>query len=224
MSTKKLIQIALFSCCLLISNFCLAQEETKSKSKKFYNERFGTEVRGKNAVTLAGGTAIMNGDFENPMWEIYFHAGYKRFIGSTVNINFTYHKFNLAYEDLFNNGFMSFDLNLEANLFPFDTFTPFIYVGGGLNASNYFKRTDSKVQGGGGVEFLATPRIGVKLFAEYNYLFTDELDGLEFGAADDVYWRMGFGLNLYFGRRGKSRKFDDDVPTVRGANPIINDY
>ncbi|MBT8271237.1 MAG: Curli production assembly/transport component CsgG, partial [Bacteroidia bacterium] len=81
-----------------------------------------------------------------------------------------------------------------------------------------------KVQGGGGVEYLVLPQLGIKLFAEYNHIFDDELDGLEFGATDDIYWRMAFGLNWYFGRHDRSKKLSSDQPTVIESNPIVDDY
>ncbi len=224
MSKRKLISIALLFCCLFLCNIGTSQERNNDPSSKFYNPRFGAEVRGKNAFTVAGGSAVMNGDFIDPMFDIDFHAGYKRFLGSYVNLNFTYHKFNLGYQDLFNNGFMSFDLNLELNLLPYKSFTPFVYAGGGLNATNYFTETDSKVQGGGGFEYLVSKKIGVKLFADYNHVFSDELDGKIFGDSEDIYWRFGFGLNLYFGRPGKSNRIARNVPTIIKSNPIVDDY
>ena len=226
MSTKKLIKIALLIGVLLSVNIIFAQDdnaETSSESVEFkpkINERFGTAIRGSNAVSVAVGSAVMNGDLSDPLFEIYFHAGYKRFLGRQLNINFIYHKFNLAYKDQFNNGFMSFDLSLEFNFMPDNAFTPFIFAGGGLHAANYFTTTNTKIHGGAGVELLVMPRLGLKLFADYNHIFDDELDGLVFGDADDIYWRMGFGLNMYFGGLNKVKKLKKDSPTVIESNLI----
>jgi curli production assembly/transport component CsgG len=73
-----------------------------SKSNSFFHLN-----RGDNVITAAVGTAIINGDFPDPLFEFYGQIGYKRFINPFLNINFTYNKFNLAYKDIANNGFMS---------------------------------------------------------------------------------------------------------------------
>ncbi len=218
MGLKKLIKAALILLLCSTSLLTKAQETQEQIPTQLKDP-----VRGKNVLTIAGGTSIMNGDFVDPLWEIYFHGGYKRFLGSHVNINFTYHKFNLAYEDVFNQGYMSFDLNLEVYLLPFDEFSPYVFAGAGLNAANYFDSTDMKVQGGVGIEYLATQRIGIKLFADYNNVFSDTLDGLEAGDSDDVYWRMGLGLNFYFGKQLQS-KVSARIPTVIKSNPLVDDY
>jgi hypothetical protein len=215
-----LIYTIYLSCCFLYCNSLTAQQI--SQSIQHENSKFRTEIRGKNAVSIAVGTSVLNGDFTDPLFEIYTHIGYKRFLGPYVNVNFGYQKFNLAYKDEFNEGFMSFDMNLELYLFPHHSFTPFVFVGGGLNASNFFIRKDSKVQGGGGFELLVTRSVGIKLFAEYNYLFTDDIDGKISGDADDAYWRAGFGFNFYFGKRGKHKRIKKDEPTVINSNPIIH--
>ena len=215
-----LIYTIYLSCCFLYCNSLTAQQISQSIQNK--NSKFRTEIRGENTVSIAVGTSVLNGDFTDPLFEIYTHIGYKRFLGPYVNVNFGYQKFNLAYKDEFNEGFMSFDMNLELYLFPYHSFTPFVFAGGGLNASNFFTRTDSKVQGGGGFELLVTRSVGIKLFAEYNYLFTDDLDGKISGDADDVYWRAGFGLNFYFGKRGKHKRIKKNEPTVINSNPIIH--
>jgi len=220
---KKLIKLALISCFLFGVNLIFTQEFEDNSSLKISNSKFGSEVRGKNTFTAAGGSSVMNGDMVNPEFEIYFHAGYKRFLGSHLNINVTYHKFNLAYKDVFNEGFMSFDLNLEAVFMPFSDFSPYIYAGGGLNASNYFVRTDPKVQGGLGVEYLMIEQIGVKLFADYNMTFTDTIEGVAYGEADDIYWRLGMGLNFYFGKKLVDKKISK-IPTVINSNPLVDDY
>ena len=216
------MRIIYFYCCLFLCNTLIAQQIAHDNPVKNYNPKFDTEVRGRNAISAAVGTSLINGDYTEPLFEIYSHIGYKRFLGSYLNINFGFHKFNLAYEDVFNEGYMSFDLNLELLLFPRGAFTPFLYAGGGYNASNYFKRKDPKVQGGGGLELLISQSIGIKLVAEYNYFFTDDIDGKIFGEADDVYWRMAFGINFYFGKRSGRKKINKNVPTVINSNPIIH--
>ena len=178
--------------------------------------------RGDNVVDVAFGTAVPNGDYSDPMFEFYMHLGYKRYITPHLNINVSYNKFNLAYKDVTNDGFMSFDVNFEGLIFPHKRFSPFAYVGGGLNAANYFEQSDAKIQGGVGVEYIFTDNIGVTLFSDYNYIFSDNLDGKVFGDANDVYWRMAIGFNFYFGGSKRKVKTNENEPTIINSNPIIN--
>jgi curli production assembly/transport component CsgG len=173
-------------------------------------------------VDVAFGTAVPNGDFSDPMFEVYMRIGYKRYIIPHLNINFSYNKFNIAYKDTFNNGFMSFDVNIEGTVFPDKKFTPYIYAGAGLNAANYFEQSEAKTQVGLGLEYIISDKIGVKLFSDYNMLFSDELDGRIYGDSNDVYWRMALGLNFYFGDTKKKTKIDENDPTIINSNPIIN--
>jgi curli production assembly/transport component CsgG len=178
------------------------------------------ELRGNNAVDIGAGTSVINGDLVDPKFEIYFHVGYKRYIVPHLNINVSYNKFNLAYVDVYNEGFMSFDLNLESTLFPHNKISPFIFAGGGYNASNDFDHTAIKLQGGGGVEYILVEGLGLKFYADYNYVMSDELDGLIAGASDDTYFRIGLGLNYYFGGEKKKDKILKDQPSVIKSNQI----
>ncbi len=222
MGINKISFISIFCYCyFFFCNPIIAQQTTEKLQVENESSNDRTKIRGNNVISVAIGSAVLNGDFPDPIYEIEMYVGYKRFFGSYVNLNFGYHKFNLANKDILNEGFMSFDLNLELNIFPHNLFTPFFYAGGGFNASNYFKRSDTKIQGGGGMEFLATESLGLKLFAEYNNVFTDELDGKISGDANDTFWRMGFGINFYLGTGGKHIKLGKNVPTVINSNPII---
>ena len=171
---------------------------------------------------MAAGATSPNGDYPDALYEIYMHISYKRFLGPYANINIGYNKYNLAYKDVSNDGFMSFDANLEIVPFPKSIFSPFIFGGGGINASNYFMTTESKVQGGAGFEVLIASSVGIKLFAEYNMLFSDELDGRIYGESDDAFWRAAIGLNFYFGKRGRRKNIKKNELTVINSNPIIH--
>ncbi len=197
-----------------VLNAQTASDSLKTKKINFY------ELRGNNVIDLGAGTSVINGDFVDPKFEVYFHIGYKRYIIPHLNVNFSYNKFNLAYVDVYNEGFMSFDLNLESTLMPHTKFSPFVFAGTGYNASNYFKQTAMKFQGGGGVEFIVSDGFGLKLYTDYNYVMSDELDGLIAGASDDTYFRIGFGVNYYFGGGNKKPKIKKDQPTIIKTNPI----
>jgi len=180
---------------VLIDSYELDKEE--DLTTELYN-RFLTERRGRSAITGSVGFTSMNGDFANPELEFNARLGYKHYINPYLNINFNYSRFNLANEGVFNNGFMSFDLNAEVNILPYDTFTPYVFGGFGTNAFNDFSSIDPKLQIGLGFEYLVTNNIGLTIYGEHNYVFNDELDGLNIGKNDDMYYRVGAGLNIYF--------------------------
>lgn len=204
--------------CISFQAFSQKKNETPSEPKtKFY------DVRGTNAFDAAIGTSVINGDFVDPMFEIYSHFGYKRHLTPHLAVDFGYHKFNLAYIDIYNEGFMSFDLNLELLLIPHERFSPFIFAGAGYNASNHFKQTASKVQGGIGLECLVSNKLALKIYTDYNYVSSDTLDGLEAGASNDTYFRIAFGTNFYFGGAEKKAKVLKDYSTVIEANSITDD-
>ena len=224
MSTTLFKRIFLVSFILCLATNSFAQKQDSLSTKSLKSSRFGNEIRGKNALSLGVGTSIMNGDLANPMFEIYSHIGYKRFLGSSVALSFGYHKFNLAFEDVFNEGFMSFDLNLEWYFSPHITFTPFVFAGAGYHAANYFETSETKIQAGVGLEYLMTERMGLKLFADDNSMPSDDVEGVIFGESDDAYWRVAIGLNIYFGRFLKSNRITSKTPTVINSNQLVDDY
>ncbi|MBU2940274.1 Curli production assembly/transport component CsgG [Lacinutrix sp. C3R15] len=216
----KQVLTALFLC------FCFTQvsgqnQNVTDKELKDKSDISLTKYRADNVFTSALGVAVINGDYPDPLFEFYGQVGYKRYINPYVNVNFTYNKFNLAHKNIVNNGYMSFDLNVESTLMPYKLFTPFVFAGGGINASNYFLETGLKIQGGFGVEYLVLEDFGVKLFTDYNHTFDDDLDGKVYGKANDIFWRIGFGVNYYFGIANKKNKIPAETKTIINSNPII---
>ena len=116
-----------------ISNYSAAQTQENTSVKVSKRLIRQVDLRGKNALSIGIGTSIMNGDFNNPISELYYHVGYKRFLGSSFAINFGFHKFNLAFKDVYNEGFMSYDIDLEWYLSPSKKLSPFVYGGAGYH-------------------------------------------------------------------------------------------
>ena len=193
-----------------------------AKSEKTINRRYAFfNLRGSNAVDAAAGSLMVEGDSPKSEFALYFRIGYKRHLTSHLNINFTFNKYDVVIKEDYNEGFMSFDLNLEFLFSPSTKFTPFIYAGAGYNASNYFVSTAYKAQGGIGFEFMVVEGVGLKLLGEYNYMLTDEIDGIIEGNTDDVLLRMGLGLNIYFGGNKKKEALRRKMKTVINSNLII---
>lgn len=214
---------ALLAISVFFSFSSFAQNEEPVEDANIDKSPFFYDYRGAHVIEVAVGTAVINGDLPDPMFEIAFRAGYKYSLLPHLNIGLSYNKFNIAFEDVYNEGFMSFDLNLEYVMSPYHKFSPFLFAGGGLNASNYFNQTATKFQGGGGFEIMAARGLGLKLMADYNYVLSDELDGTVVGASDDAYWRVLLGVNIYVGGHHKKSKILKDVPSIMNSNPIIKE-
>ncbi|WP_296384878.1 outer membrane beta-barrel protein [Winogradskyella sp.] len=220
MNTKyKHLVISVFLTVFSINTIC-AQEQNLQDSKELYSKLSFYDYRGTNAIDAAIGTSVINGDFTDAEFELYFKLGYKRHITDHLNINFTYNKYNVAFRDLYNEGFMSFDLNIEYLFNPYEEFTPFIQAGYGYNAANYFETTAAKAQGAIGIEYIVTDGLGLKLFGEYNHAFSDELDGLIAGESDDTFFRLGLGINLYFGGNKRKQELLSYIDTVIQSNLV----
>ncbi|MGB1269312.1 MAG: CsgG/HfaB family protein [Flavobacteriaceae bacterium] len=176
--------------------------EKEEASKRQIYDRIIRDKRSKNVFELSGGGTYFDGDYKNPKVELMpVNVGYKRYLNSYLNIGLNYAKFNLANKEKHNYrstyGFMSFDLKAEFNVLPYDDFSPFIYVAGGLNASNYFKEMDPKTEFGLGLEYLVSKKMGLKVYGGHNQVYSDLLDGIESGKRDDYYWKFGIGINYY---------------------------
>ncbi len=190
----------------LLNDYKLEKEE--AISTKLY-DRFLTERRGKSAIIGAGGLSLMNGDYADAELELNTKIGYKHYIKPFLNINFSYNKYNLSNKGVLNEDFTSFDLNAEVNILPSDKFTPYVFGGFGTNASNHFKVIDPKVQAGLGFEYLVANNIGLTIYGEHNLVFSDKLDGIEYGKRDDMFYRFGAGVNIYFTQ--PKTKFNEDI-------------
>lgn len=165
-------------------------KETFDKSEKI--------ERPMNAIIASAGSSVANGDLPDAIFELNLQIGYKRAIATGFNLNLTYNKFNIAFKDVYNEGFMSIDLDLEYLFMEDKVFTPFVYAGPGLLAANGFENSEFKFQLGLGIEYLVSDSIGLRLYADRNFMSSDTLEGIEAGAGNDAFYKLGIGANFYF--------------------------
>ncbi len=194
------------------------QEDTISENIKLWNSLVFFDYRGTNAIDVAVGSSKTNGDLPDSEFAFYYKLGYKRYINDHLNTNITYHNYDVAFGDSYNERFMSFDLNIEYFVSPYTKFSPFVQAGFGYNFQNQSKNTSFKFQWTLGLEYIVIDGIGLKLFGEYNSNFTDELDGLIIGVTNDIGIRLGFGINFYFGGKKKKAERLSRIKTVIKSN------
>ena len=164
--------------------------------------------RGRFAVSVSGGAAMMAGDYPNPKASIMANSSLKFFLNKTnFNLSFKMGYLKLENEQSFSEQFLTTDVNLEYNLLPYDNLTPFVYGGFGVTSSfGTMNKAYAKFQYGFGLEYLPVNNVGIKIYGEQNLMFTDKLDGIVNGKRDDYFWRFGVGLNFYIGNAHKSVK------------------
>ncbi|SDY04667.1 curli production assembly/transport component CsgG [Lutibacter oricola] len=176
------------------------KEKEDANSRVLYDRKL-EDRRGKTAVSVTAGTSHISGDYSNPKGKLGTSLAYKFYFNKpNLNLNLGLGYFQLENEGAFKDDFVSFDINLEYDVLPYDNFTPFLYAGLGTISNTNLDNPEFKVQYGLGVEYLATNNIGIKLFGEQNVLMTDDFDGLIRGKRDDFYWKVGLGLNFYIGK------------------------
>lgn len=175
-------------------------KESETASATALYGRLLENRRSKFAIDISGGTTLMDGDYQDPLLRPFGRGALKYFVSPSFNISASTNVVNLANQNLLDVGYITYDLNLEWIILPRDRFTPFVYAGGGYGMNKDFEEMHSKVQFGLGLEYLASDRIGIKLFAEQNINFSDNIDYIVAGTRDDYYYKFGLGLTYYFAK------------------------
>ena len=186
------------------------EEKAMDESKGLY-DRFFIDREYNNSLSVSGGVNLIDGDYSTKKLGYYSRLDYKHQFNKYLGFNVAGSVFEVNNGQQFSATMASLDLNAHFSILPNDDFAPFLYGGFGsvfnmqknegdqdIN-SNFFK-----AQYGGGLEYFVSSHWGVKIFAEHNIVFSDELDGIANGKRDDFYFNFGFGVNYYFGSKKKN--------------------
>lgn len=176
------------------------KEESDSDAALLYG-RTSKDIRGKVAMELSGGITQLDGDYDNALVRPLGRIGTKFSLNSYFSISANVNVFGFSIQDKFDGVYGSFDVNSEFFILPKDKLTPYIYGGFGGAISDDFVRSHLKTQFGGGVEYLFSQKMGIRIFGEQNVAFTDRVDRIIAGKINDNYWRAGVGLIYYFGKK-----------------------
>ena len=178
------------------------KEYTKEKkiadNTLLYNRK-QEDRRTRFAAGASMGVSQIRGDYANPTYQFGFDFKLKyTFDDPKFNFWGTVGRFELDNKGVFHEAFITSGLNIEYTILPYEKFTPYIYGGIGSISRKNLEESFLKLQGGLGVEYLVTNKIGLFINGEYNLLLDDNLDGQVVGKKNDLVWRFGTGVNIYF--------------------------
>lgn len=180
-------------------------EKEFEESNLLYNRR-QVKATTKNAFTFAATSTLLDGDFSKKNLGYGAQVGFLRNLSPKFDFRFDLAYLNQKSGTSFSEEYLAPQVNIELNILPYDNLSPFVYAGGGIilairnpEPPLLEKVLTPKLQFGAGLDFCASPKLDVRLFAESNFTFSDELDGVISGKRDDYYYNFGIGLNYKFG-------------------------
>lgn len=112
---------------------------------------------------------------------------------------------SLAAKNYFSRDISTAELNLQYRALPTQKLSPYIQIGGGWlssrtnSAFEFSGRKNSMVNGGVGLEYALSRRVGLNITGQYNYFIDDNFDLVSRGTVNDAYWRASLGLSFYLG-------------------------
>ena len=165
-------------------------------------------------VGASGGVQLYQGDFGLPQYRPVGELNVRHRFGDGYLMGL----FNVGQGALaagpggqfFNQRFTYAEAGLQANLFPYDRFTPYLLAGAGATRANAPDALGRHILlphlllGLGG-EFLVTPKIGVTLGIDNHLFFSDRLDQVTQGRYNDYFWAGRVGLIFYVGRNREGK-------------------
>ncbi len=158
--------------------------------------------RGKLALGISAGSNTFIGDYSpgevRPIASISFGAAINShvFLDSEIGYRGLTVRKKLDDKSAFS------DLSLRYVFLPFDKFTPYISLGGGIdfNSGSVGLSGDKiipKVNGSFGLEYLFRKNLGVTVSSGWNYYLIDRFDGARNGRYNDASWGISLGMKLY---------------------------
>jgi curli production assembly/transport component CsgG len=165
------------------------------------------------SVGLSGGLQRYTGDYSSPKvtptagatlrwqpsptWSVFLNAGQSQLAAGPNS-------------EYFNQRFAYAEAGGLLRLLPHDRLTPFVLAGGGAtlreaNVGPAVFRVLPHAVLGAGLEYLATPRLGLNLTVDNRYYFSDQLDLLARGSYNDYIWGAHLGAVFYLGKLNGTR-------------------
>ena len=182
----------------MVEEYLKIKEE--DENTELYDRKFVTRDI-KNSISATGAVGQIMGDYTQSNWDFFTSLQYQRKVSSTFNLGVSGTYFKLNNGEVFNESFIGLDLNGSFNILPNDEISPFVYFGPGVifrNSNESGNESFAKAQIGVGVTYFLSRRWGIKAFAEYDFVFNDNVDYLVNGKRDDQYYNFGLGINYYF--------------------------
>ena len=174
------------------------KEKLEADKIKLYHRK-QEDRRSKFAVGAGMGLYNIKGDYANSTYQFGFDFKLKyTFDDPKFNFWGTVGRLELDNKGTFHETFLTSGLNFEYTILPYERFTPYVYGGVGSISRKDLKETFFKLQGGVGIEYLITNKVGFFVNGEYNMLTSDNLDRQVVGEKNDLYWGFRAGINVYF--------------------------
>lgn len=186
----------------------LELEKGEAAFTGIYDRKF-RERPSVGSVGLSFGGTLLQGDFSGNTVGYLGKLSFDKPITPHFSANLGGSFLQLDNNGGFQENFAAVDLNAKITFLPNDGLSPYIYGGPGYMLSlasetpSEMATSFPKAQYGGGLEFLLSDRVGLKVFAEHNLIFSDEVDYMVQGKRDDQYFSFGAGINFYLGKPKK---------------------
>ena len=183
------------------------EEKEVEESTRLYDRIYKPNASDSH-FDFAVGASLFDGDLTDNKLGESLQLGYETSLGNSLGLHFSGRYQKLKAGTRFDEAFGSLNINLNYEILPTDNLTPFIYGGagylfGGENVSA------PKVQYGGGVLYRLSDRIGLKLFAEQNFTFVDDVDNAISGRRNDFHFNFGFGFRYSILKKNKAEEVDE---------------
>lgn len=181
------------------------KDKDETEEIKLYHKHLNSR-RNLNRISFTAGGGFIDGDYGDPKLGAFAGMELARNINDPLAIVFGGSYGRLKNEGAYSSRIVTFDLNFQYSILPYEQLSPFVYGGAGGIIQLDNDNSAFKFQYGLGLEYLATKKVGLKVFGEQNIASNDKIDGLTSGKRNDYYWRFGFGVNFYFNNAKPDKK------------------
>jgi len=188
------------------TNKLLVEDYTKEKEEQESIELYNRVLKkrtAKSSISFSAGISLIDADYAKKNARVLARLGYQKKITDNIGFGLSTSLLQLDSGKQFSETFNELNANAYLYLLPDDDLSPYIYAGAGgafnvSGQSNVNPDTFFKMQYGAGLKYYISQRIGLKLFAEHNVVFSDEVDYIINGKRNDFYYNFGLGLDYYF--------------------------
>ena len=177
-------------------------EKLTNENTDILGRKFDKKYRGPLTLGVLVGTNKYSGDFSNGE----LRPKTSLLIGSAINPHF-YIDLEAGYRGLMvqkkvNDYSLMGNLSLRYLFLPYEKFTPFLSLGGGVDYNKHDvglsgKQIMQKMNAQFGLEYMVGKKVGLTVSSLLDYYLNDNFDGVRTGRYNDLSWGISIGMKYY---------------------------